>query len=132
HGNPGFLDSLTGNVIRHHIFACQSAEKFIDDSQVALQIPDERNFSVVEVREIDAAAEHAAAIVFTALHIIAAQHANLNLRIEQGEVDGDFRGIDGGVVFRVEVPRIFLNDVSGLAFAEHFRGTEIEMAAFLK
>jgi len=60
------------------------------------------------VSEVDAAAKHAFAVVFSALHVIAAQHADLGLRIENREIDGDFSGIDRGVVFRIQMARIFL------------------------
>ena len=128
HGDPWLLDGLPVHVVRRHVLVRDAAEEFVDDAQVALQIPDERHLAVVQMGEVDAAAEHAFAVVFSALHVIAAQYTDLGLRIEDRKVDGDLRRIDRSVVFGIEMARIFLQHVRRVALAGDFGGAEVEVA----
>src|SRR2546430_13480895 len=84
----------------------RSAIDLVHDSQVALQVPDERHLAVVEVREVDAAAEHTASPVLSALHDIAAQHAELGEGIEDRQVDRDLGRIEGARILGVQVARV--------------------------
>ena len=69
----------------------EPAINLVHIAEVALEIPHERNPAVIEVREIDAGAEHAAALVFRMLDHRAAHHRNLAGAVEQRQIDADFR-----------------------------------------
>jgi len=72
---------------------------------------------VIEVREIDAGAEHAAPLVFRMLDDGAAHDRDLGRGIEQREVDADLRAVERGLIFRIEKTRIVLGHHRGLAGA---------------
>ena len=84
----------------------QPAIELVDVAEVALEIPEERNPAVIEVREIDAGAEHVAVLVFRMLDRHAAQHRDLDLRIEQREIDAGFHAVERGLVLGIEEARI--------------------------
>ena len=106
-----------------------AAQDLVHQPHLALdQKLNERDLPVIEMREIDAGIEHAAAGVFRVLHHAAAQHAHLDGIVEQDEIDRDFRGDRGDIAFGVEEFRIGHGDVADLAFALDLRLAEIGKA----
>jgi hypothetical protein len=61
---------------------------------------------VIEVREIDAGAEHMPVLVFRVLDRHAAQHRDFDAGIEQGEIDAGFHPVERGLILGVEEARI--------------------------
>src|SRR5262249_46214151 len=77
---------------RRIVGARQPAIELVDEAEVALEVPDERDAAVIEMREVDAGAENAPSPVLGMLHRTAAQHRHFASRVEQGEVDADLCG----------------------------------------
>src|SRR5262249_1177816 len=77
-------------------------------SEVALQVPDERDAAVIEVGQIDAGAEDSTATVFWMFDDPAAQHDDFREIVEQREIDTDFHGIQRALIFRIEKPRMVI------------------------
>ena len=65
--------------------------------------------------EIDAGGKHLAALVFRVIDHAAAQHADLALWIEDGDVGRGLGGVERVVVLGVEETRIVDGDHRGLA-----------------
>ena len=63
---------------------------------------------MIEVREVDARAEHAAPLVFGMIDRAAAHHGDLRLWIKQCEIDTHLQPVEGGLIFRVEKARVAL------------------------
>ena len=61
---------------------------------------------MVEPSQVEAGPEDARAAVAGMIDLPASQHADLDLGVEQDQVDGAFRGGEGGVVLGVEVARV--------------------------
>ena len=101
-------------------------------AEVALEIPDERDAAVIEVRKVDAGAEHAPSLVFRVLDDGAAHHGNFGRAIEQRQIDADFGAIERGLVLRVEEARIVLRDHGGLADPAHGSARELHHAIALE
>src|SRR3989442_6075340 len=126
HRDPGFLPRCPGDVVRRRVRARETPIDLVDDPQVALQVPDERHLALVQMREVDAAAEHAAPLILAARYGVPAQHADLRLRIEDRQIDRDLGRVHGARVLGGQMARVLLDHVRGLAFAEDFRRAEID------
>ena len=85
---------------------------------------------MIEVRQVDAGREQAAAAIFRVLDRIAAQHGDVGSRIERGDIDRDFETVERGLVLGIEKARIAHGDERRLAAALERRAVERERAAF--
>src|SRR5262249_40848497 len=101
-------------------------------AEIALEIPNERDAAVIEVREIDAGAEHAASLVFRMLDDGAAHDGDLGRRIEQREIDADLRAGERGLIFCIEKTRIALRPHRGLAGAVNRGAVKLPLAVALE
>ena len=104
-------NSSGGGVVLHR----EPAIELVDVAEVADEIPEERYPPVIEMREVDAGAEHAAVLVFRMLDHAAAQHDDLDLRIEQRKIDADLNTVERGLILGVEEARIVVGEDRGLA-----------------
>src|SRR6202521_3809391 len=100
----------------------ETAVELVHVAEVALQIPEKWNAAVIEVREIDAGAEHASVLVFGMFDHVAAQHGDFDRGIEQSEIDAGFHAVERGLVLGVEEARIFKGNDRRLS-APCYRGT---------
>src|SRR5499426_4179818 len=120
---PGMMPSLRA------VGARQAAIDLVDVAEVALEIPHEGNVAVIEMREVDAGPEHAAALVFRVLHHAAAQHRHFARRVDEREVDADLHAVETGLVFGVEEARVLERDDRRLAAPFDRRAVKLDGAA---
>ena len=126
-GDPRLLDALAAEFVgRRVVGEREPAIDLVHVTQVALQVPDERDPAVIEVGEIDAGAEHAAPLVLRMLDHRAAHDRDLGRGVEQRQVDADLRAVERGLVLGVEEARIVLGHHRGLAGAMHRRAVELD------
>ncbi len=104
------------------------AEDLVDEAEVADREEQVRDLAAVEVREVQAGAEDAAAGVARMVDDAAAQHADLDLVVEQQEVDRRLERAERGVVLGVEVTRVAELDRADVAGALHVGLAEVECA----
>ena len=71
--DPWFLDAGAVDVVGQGVGGGDAADVFVHEAEFALDVPDERDGALVEVRQVDAAAEDAAAGVFWVRDGLAAQ-----------------------------------------------------------
>ena len=96
------------------------------EAELALQKPDERNLAAIEVGQIDAAAEDAAAAIFGMVDDTAAQNRDIARGIEGRDVDADLHGIDRGLILGVEETRVRHDQVDGAAMTLQANGAKVE------
>jgi hypothetical protein len=101
-GDPQLLDRI---LLGRRIGQREAAVELVDQAEVAQDVPEEADLALVEVREVDAGAEQALARVLGVRDGVAAQHADLGLRVEQREVDRGLQAGDRGLVLGVQVAR---------------------------
>ncbi len=61
---------------------------------------------MIQVCEIDAGAEHMPVMVLRMLDLHAAQHGDLDLLVEQGQIDAGLHAVERGLILGVEEARI--------------------------
>src|SRR5271156_1851542 len=105
HGDPRLFGTRSMDIVRKRIGACNAAHEFMHETQLALDEPEEGNFSPVKMREIDPAAEYPASAVFDMLDLAAPEHGDVAPGVERRQIDADFRRIDRGLVFCIQVAR---------------------------
>lgn len=121
-GNERLLDGRTSEFVRRSLLRhCKAPVDFAHIAEIALQIPDERDPAMIEMRQIDARAEDATAAVFWMLDLCPAEHDDFRGSIKQREVDADFRSVECAVILRVQKPRIAIAHNGSHAIAAHPR-----------
>ena len=95
----------------------QPAVDLVDEAEVADREEQVGDLAAVEVGEVQAGAEDAPAGVARVLDDAAAQHADLDLRVEQDEVDRRLQRAGRRVVLGVEVARVAQLDGADVAAA---------------
>ena len=128
--DPRFLDRAAGEFVGALVRPRHAAEQLVDEPHVALDVPDIGNLAAIEVRQVDAGREQVAAAIFRVLHGSAAQHRDIGVAIERGDVDRDFEAVERGLVLGVEKPRIAHGHDRRLAAALKRRAFERERALF--
>ena len=106
----------------------QAAEHLVDDAHVAADVPKKRNFTAIEMRQVDAGGKDLAVFVFRMLDHAAAQNADLALRIENRNVRSGLGVVERVVILGVEEARVLDGDDRGLAHPLDFGRTEIDDA----
>ena len=104
-GDPQLLD----------LGLAQPAEDLVHEPEVADREEQVGDLAAVEVREVQAGAEDALAGVARVLDDAAAQHADLDRRVEQDEVDRGLERAGRRVVLGVEVARVAQLDDADVA-----------------
>src|SRR5205814_4083169 len=104
----------------------------VDEAEVAQDVPEVADLSLVEVREVDAGAEEPLAGVAWMLDFAAAQHADFALRIEQRDIDRSLERPQRRLVFRIQEPRVLHRHDGGLTHALDARAAQIELAGALE
>src|SRR6185503_3930816 len=84
----------------------EAAIELVDEAEIPDEVPQEADFSLVQVRQIYARAEQPASCVLRVRDGAAAQDADFGLRIEQCQVDRDFRAGERRFVLGVEELRV--------------------------
>ena len=82
------------------------------------------------MRQVDAGREQPAAAIFRVFDSIAAQHRDIGLAIERGDVDRDFEPVERGLVFGIEKARIAHGHDRRLAASLKRRALERKRAFF--
>ncbi len=131
-GDPRLLDRLSAELVGRRVVQREPAIDLVHPAEVALEIPDEGDAPVIEVREVDAGAEHPAAPVFGMLDHRPAHHRDLAGAIEQREIDADLRAGQRRLILGIEKARIVLGHHGGLAVAVHRRAFELHPALALE
>ena len=80
--DPRLLDRAAVDLVRADVRPREAAHHLVHEAHLARHVPHVRNLAVIDVGEIDAGREHALAGVFRIVDRVAAQHAQLALRIE--------------------------------------------------
>src|SRR5205814_10328729 len=87
-GDPWLLDGLAAELVGRRIVGKRDAAiELVDVAEIAFEIPEKRNPAVIEMRKVDASAEHMPVLVFRMLDRHAAQHRDLDGIVEEGEID---------------------------------------------
>src|SRR5262249_55014428 len=132
-GDPRLLDGVAAELVRRRVVGKgKSAIDFVDVAEIALEIPNEWNAPVIEMSEVDAGAENAAAFVFRMLDDGAAHDGDFASPVEQREIDADLRGVERCLIFGVEKSRIVLRYHRRLAAAVNRRAAELDPALALE
>src|SRR6185369_9596092 len=100
------------------------------DPHVAPDVPEKRNLAVIDVRQVDAGGEYAAAFKFRVLDEIAAQYTDVAQWIENSEVSRRFSIVERVVVLGIEEARVLHGDHCRPALPLHLGRTEINDARF--
>src|ERR1700730_14401914 len=126
-GDPKLLDGGAAKFIGRCVLGFRKpAVDFVHIAEIALQVPDERDTAVIEMRQIDARAEDSPTTVFWMLDLSAAQHDDLRGIIEQREVNTDFHRVQRAVIFRIQKPRIGEAHNDSAAIAAHRGASELD------
>ena len=127
-GDPRFFDCGAVHVVGQQFGPRHAAEEFVHEAEVAPEEPDERNLAAIEMGQIDAGAEQFFAAIFGMLDLAAAQHGDVGLGIEYGDVDRGLHGIEGGVVLGIEEALVLRRNDHGLAVPLDQNLAEIDAA----
>ncbi len=130
--DPGLLRRRAVDVIGKNLRARDAAQEFVHEAELALDEPDKWNLALIEMRQVDAAAEQAPAGVFRVLDRGAAQHRDVARGIEDRDIDGGLHVVDGGLILGIEKTRIVRDQMNRAAVALDPRRTEIEHAVTLE
>ena len=107
------------------LLGAQPTEELVHVAEIARDEEEVVDASVVEVREVEARAEDAPAGVARVGDDRAADHAHLDLRVEQREVDGDLGRRQRVAVLRVQVPVVPDLEIRSTAAALEIGAAEI-------
>ncbi len=129
-GDPGLFGGAADHLVRSaSADVGDAAQHLVDDAHVAADVPEERNFAAIEMRQVDAARKNLAALVFRMIDEVAAQHADFAERIEDRDIGRGFGVVERVVVLGIEKARVLDGDDRGLALALDPRRAEIDDAA---
>src|SRR5262249_14553389 len=94
------------NIVGHDFGSRDATHEFMNETELALQKPEEGNLAAIEMGQIDATAKNVAVAIFGVFYPIAPEDRDVGAGIEDREVDADLHGIDGGLVFGIQKTRV--------------------------
>ena len=77
--DPWLFDAGAVHVVGQRVGPRHAAQEFMHEAEIALEEPDERDLAAIEMGQVDAGAEQAAAAIFGMLDLAAAQHRDVGL-----------------------------------------------------
>ena len=123
--DPELLDAVD---FRRDVGPRQPAVELVDEAEVANDVPEVADLSLVEVRQVDAGAEEAFSGVARMRDLAAAQHADLGPRVEERDVDGDLERLERRLVLGIQEAGIVHCHHHSASLALHACAREIEPA----
>ena len=124
--DPRLLDATPAHVVGQQVGRRDAAEDLVNVTKFTPREPEERDLAAIEMREIDAGAEHAPAAILRLVDRAAPQHDDAARRVERGDIDCDFHLIERRVVFGIEEAGIDGGEMDRAPLAMQPRRAKIE------